>query len=245
MASRFFVVAAFVLTLPPGPVIAQQSTPDPREAQIDKVVNGLNSLDPGTRLAAFEEAMAGSDATLRRLALSTAFASSDADLRTIALDKAMASVTTFVVQITGTGTSSCTGFNCKNAFQNGLGSSFEVRMAHFDASAGTFDGWSSFSGREETAASQRARASVWPQPSPQYEPITHPGSVAGGRLSFEVDASDLGGWTLGYRPEAHCSGVAQLEGGDAVLKGSMTCSAHDGYAYSDTENFSIEVNVLG
>ncbi|MHB8462430.1 MAG: hypothetical protein ACYDA1_07265 [Vulcanimicrobiaceae bacterium] len=251
MTSKLFLVATFLLlALVTQATIAQQTTPDARETKINSVINGLNSLDPATRIATFEEAMASSDSTLRRVALSTAFASSDADLRSIALDKAIASVTTFVVQIDGTGPSSCAQpvlRSCKGPFQNGLGSEFEVRMTNFNSSRGTFDAVSSFSGRKETAASLVAASrDSYPAPPIEYEPISHQGSVAGGRLSFEVDASGLGDWPdTDSNTRAHCSGVARLEGGNAILKGSMTCNARDTLGFHDTENFSIEINVLG
>ncbi len=251
MTNKLFLITTFLLlAFVPHATIAQQATPDARETKINSVINGLNSLDPATRIATLEEALAGSDSTLRRVALSTAFASSDADLRSIALDKAIASVSTFVVQIVGTGTSSCSKLglgSCKALFQNGLGSEFEVRMTHFNSEQGTFDALSSFSGRKETAASRAAAsADTYPAPPIEYETIAHQGSVAGGRLSFKVDASGLGVWSNNYaKLRAHCSGVARLEGGNAILKGSMTCNAGDAMGFYDTENFSIEINVLG
>ncbi len=182
-----------------------------RQAQIDRIRDGLNSPDPTKRLVTLEQAVATKDRTLRRVALSTAFASADSDLRSAALGVAVASSSTFVVDIV-----TADGSNSSHWITTKLGSSFEVQMLSFDAGRNTFQTTSSFS---------RSKAT---------------GAVSGDRLSFATNIGRLffdGGVN-------ECRGVARLQGGSALLKGSLSCTAQlDGYNVA-SENYAITIDML-
>ena len=168
-----------------------------RQAQIDRIRDGLNSPDPTKRLVTLEQAVATKDRTLRRVALSTSFASADSDLRSAALGAAAASSSTFVVDIVSPEAS-----NGSHWITTRLGSSFEVQMQSFDAGRNTFQTTSSYS---------RSKAT---------------GAVSGDRLSFEINVE-----RLFYDASVNqCRGVARLQGGSALLKGSLSCTVQlDGY----------------
>jgi hypothetical protein len=167
-----------------------------RQAQIERVRDGLNSPDPTKRLITLEQAVAAKDATIRRVALSTAFASSDGDLRSAALVAAIGSAATFAVDITGADKS---GNNGRTSALQGLGPSFEVRVQQFDRSSETF--------KASTSASAWNGKVRW-----------MPGSVSGDRLTFEINTS-----RLYHSDDVGCSGVARLQGGTTHLVGTMTC----------------------
>ena len=104
-----------------------------RQAQIDRIRDGLNSPDPTKRVVTLEQALASKDAVLRRIALSAALASSDSDLRSMALAAAVRSAGTFVVDVSR-GTS---------VFK--VPPSFEVRIKKFDILTGQFEASSALS----------------------------------------------------------------------------------------------------
>jgi hypothetical protein len=58
-----------------------------------------------------------------------------------------------------------------------------------------------------------------------------PGAVSGDRLSFNVDMYNVD-W-------GECRGVAQLKPGEAMLKGSMSCSVR-----FDSESYAIQIDIL-
>jgi hypothetical protein len=195
-AIRLLVLGLFVLlAASPSVAAGPPFNAAQRQAQIERIRDGLNSPDPTKRLVTLEQALAAKDATIRRVALSTAFASSDGDLRAAALVAAVGSAPTFVVDITGADKANDSKYS-----STGLGASFEVRIQQFDRSTGIF--------KASTSASY-----LYNEP-----PRLLPGSVSGDRLNFEFSTDRLAGMH-----GAGCSGVARLQGGTTRLTGTMTC----------------------
>jgi hypothetical protein len=186
-----------------------------RQAQIDRIRDGLNSPDPTKRLVTLEQAVAMKDRTLRRVALSTAFASTDSDLRSTALGAAVASSATFVVDITGPMANETHWITTK------VGSSFEVQIHSFDAGRNAFQTSSSFSVNKAN------------------------GAVSGDRLSFDINVGRLFyGSPLSKDIVNQCRGVARLQGGSPLLKGSLSCTVQlDGYQQA-SENYAITIDML-
>jgi hypothetical protein len=186
-----------------------------RQAQIDRVRDGLNSPDPTKRLVTLEQAIAMKDRTLRRVALSTAFASADSDLRSAALGAAVASSATFVVDIVGAESS-----NSSHQITSKLGSSFEVQILGFDAGRNAF------------------------QTSSSYSIGKSSGAVSGDRLSFDISVARLFYHSQFSEIVNQCRGVARLQGGSALLKGSLSCTMQlDGYQQV-SENYAITIDML-
>ena len=71
-----------------------------RAQQLRRVIDGLNSPDPVTRLVTLEEAMGSDDANLKRMAIDTALSSSDKTLRAAAMNAALSDKPSFVIEIT-------------------------------------------------------------------------------------------------------------------------------------------------
>jgi hypothetical protein len=158
-AALVVLLIAGATLFPPAAGAQQAGSAAQRRAQFNRVIDGLNSPDPATRLATLEQAVGGKDANLRRVALSTAFASSDTVLRSAALSAAIASASTFVAEL-----SSAQGQG-KRVLQ-ATGGNLEVRIVRFDRATNTF----MTSSRFTVAANGRASQ----------------GAVSGDRLSFSV-----------------------------------------------------------
>jgi hypothetical protein len=194
-----------------------------RQAQIDRVRDGLNSPDPTKRLVTLEQAVATKDRTLRRVALSTAFASADSDLRSAALGAAVASSATFVVDITNPDPA-----NTSHWITARLGASFEVRIERFDAGRNAFEASSSSSLVKANGAVQ----SLF-------------GAVSGDRLSFDVN---IGRVFSANANSNQCRGVARLQGGSPLLRGSLNCVMQLEGAWTGSnhwsENYAITIDML-
>jgi hypothetical protein len=113
----------------PSPALRSHLSAEQRKAQFDRVEDGLNSLDPTTRLVTLEAAVNSGDLLLRRLALTTAFKSSDPMMRSEALRAAIASTATFVVSISQTRPTHSSFMKLMR---------FEVHVSRFNKSDGTF-----------------------------------------------------------------------------------------------------------
>ena len=57
-----------------------------RAEQMRRIIDGLNSADPVTRLITLEEALATNDKNLKRIAIQSAMANADANLRSAAIE---------------------------------------------------------------------------------------------------------------------------------------------------------------
>ena len=173
-SARAFLVGGLIAFASAGapsrlPASAAEYTPSAaeRRAQINRVLDGLNSPDPTTRIIMLEEATASKDGNIRRIALSTALASSDPDLRGAALVAAVRSAPMFVVELTAT-----TGSD--SVVRSGTGGGLEVRISRFDRSANTFRTSSRYAAgaiNETGTASQ--------------------GAISGDRLSFSINLFQL------------------------------------------------------
>lgn len=183
-----------------------------RRAQINRVIDALNSPDPTTRIITLEEATASKDANLRRIALSTAFASADPDLRGAALTAAVRLAPVFVVDIAS---------GPAGEVRQGTGASFEVRINKFDRGTNTF--------RTSSRYSRNPNASY--AGTPVNEGASQ-GAVTGDRISFSVDL-----FQINYQ----CSGVARLQGGTTSLKGTMSCTIVSGYFKTESYDIKIDV----
>ncbi|MEA2667039.1 MAG: hypothetical protein QOI11_3983 [Candidatus Eremiobacteraeota bacterium] len=154
------VLTAVALLGASSPTTSQQTiSPAERRAQINRVLDGLNSPDPTTRLVTLESAAAGSDANLRRIALSTAFASSDSVLRAAALTATLGTSATFVVDMAPV--------QGGQGVLQGTGGSFEVRVLRFNRATGSFESATRFAKRNETL-------------------VPFPAAVSGDRISFDA-----------------------------------------------------------
>jgi hypothetical protein len=109
-----------------------------------------------------------------------------------------------------------------------MGSSFEVRITYFNAGRNAFDASTSSSAFAPNGAVQ-----------------TRFGAVSGDRLSFDVN---IGRVFPANAANNQCRGVARLQGGSALLKGSLNCTMTIEGAWVGNpffaENYSIAVDML-
>lgn len=166
-------IAILVSSAQFSPASAQAHSAADRRAQIGRVVDGLNSPDPATRLTTLEQALASTDRNLRNVAVTTAFASSDAVLRSAALGATIASAPTFVVDVDQSGQGG------EPSAARAIGKSFEVRLVRFNRARNTF----------ETSSGSLTRAG-------EYS-FRQQGAVAGDRLSFSVVLSQAARYCSG------------------------------------------------
>lgn len=167
-----------------------------RAQVMNRIVDGINSPDPVTRLITLEQAMATKDKNLHRIALTAAFSSSDVALRTAAIEAVFASKATFSVELTGmaAGTKD-------PAFIEKSGGRMDVWVRGFDPATGNFEARSNFS--------------FWNNVTKDYAVL--PGNLSGDRLSFSVNTNELGGGG------STCTGSAIAAGASALMNGSITC----------------------
>ncbi len=197
------------------PAFAQQPpSAAERRAQINRVIDGLNSPDPATRLATLEQAVARKDANLRRVALSTAFASSDNVLRSAALSAAIGSASTFVVEM------DLSGQGGQGGAMRATSGNLEVRILRFDKATGTF------------ATSSRYAKDVFGNGG---NALASQGAVSGDRISFSVALPQV---------KYECSGVARLQGSGSTMKGSMSCTYVIYSPPPPSEDYSITIDAL-
>jgi len=185
-------------------------SPADRQAQLSRVEDGLNSGDQATRISTLEAAVAANDPDLRQFALNQSIAQTkDPVLRGAAFRAIIGSAASFVVTLTKNFSS---GFMTRGGARiqaDGLaaatGGSFEVHIANFDRTSGTFRAYSSFSVNLGKL-------------------YVGDGTISGQRLSFRVPGYD-------YADVNACSGTVILSADRPVLVGSMACPAHQ-EAYS-------------
>ncbi|MEA2667040.1 MAG: hypothetical protein QOI11_3984 [Candidatus Eremiobacteraeota bacterium] len=197
------------------PASAQQ-TPSAaqRQAQINRVIDGLNSPDPAARLATLEQAVGGKDANLRRVALSTAFASSDGVLRSAALSAAVGSASSLVVEMSPSGQSQ------EGGALRATAGNLEFRIVRFDRTTNTF------------ATSSRFAVDVFGNSGNAH---ASQGSVSGDRISFSVALTQV---------KYECSGVARLQGSGTTMKGTMSCTYVLYTPPPPSENYAITIDAL-
>ena len=189
-----------------------------RAAQMRRVVEGLNSADPVTRIITFEDAMATKDKNIQRIALQTAFASSDLALRSAAMEGVMANKSALLIKI-----KTYAEENRRHVLKATEGQ-LNLRIAEFDAASGNFLTYSNVSYRERVPNSSRNAR----------RPIVHAGNFSGDRISFEVN---IGGGGGGSNSET-CVGAASLGESGSVLTGTMSCSG------GGRGRYGIEIDLL-
>lgn len=137
-----------------------------RAQQMQRVVDGINSPDPVTRMVALEDALANGDKNLKRMAISTALASSDQTLRTAGVEAAFSQKNSFVIEFTS-------GVKDKMSYWEKSGGLIEVQIKDFDPNTGAFMGSTPFSTVIDN------------------QKVYLPGTVSGDRISFYVNVGDL------------------------------------------------------
>lgn len=164
-----------------------------------RVIEGLNSADPVTRIITFEEAMARGDKNLERIALQKAFTSSDVTLRSTALETVMSTKTTFVMEV-------ATQSNTVQSeqFMASTGGAINVQITDFDKATGDFFMHSNLSRRDRDRETR------------EYSLRRHKANFSGDRISFEINlgSSDL---------DDTCKGTATLGPSGSALVGTMSC----------------------
>ena len=189
-----FLVMVMALAVP-SPARAQDSE---RAQQLRRVIDGLNSPDPVTRLVTLEEAMGSDDANLKRMAIGTALSSSDQTLRASAMSAALSEKPSFVVEITGTSEGRKHHIS---TILNGTGGRIEASIVQFDRSTGAFLLTSSHSRHDEDGSH-----------------ITR-GAVSGDRISFDINIRNIHPSSKGY-----CRGSVRARDDTSVLIGRMSCA---------------------
>lgn len=168
-----------------------------RAEQMRRIIDGLNSADPVTRLITLEEALAANDKNLKRIAIQSAMANADANLRSAAIEGVFASKSAYTIDI-----KSAQNENRSYILTNS-GGQIDIRIEQFDSNTGDFLGYSSFSYKEKIPNSTRR------------QPRAHKGNFSGDRLTFKLDINELHNST--------CSGTLQSNEGSSLLTGNMTC----------------------
>ena len=179
-----------------APVSAAQTTD--RAQVMNRIVDGINSPDPVTRMLTLERAMATKDKNLQRMALAAAFASSDLALRTAAIEAVFSLKTTFSVEFTGMmpGT--------KDArFIEKSGGRLDIWVRGFDANTGNFQAHSNFS--------------YWNNITKDY--TLSPGNLSGDRLSLSVNVYKLGSGG------ASCTGSVVAKDASTLMTGTLICES--------------------
>jgi|TARA_R110002051_G_scaffold273714_2_gene334378 hypothetical protein len=139
-----------------------------RAQQMQRVVDGLNSPDPVTRMVTLEDALANGDKNLKQIAISTALASSDQTVRTAAVEAAFSQKPSFVIEFVA-------GPEGKMDYWESTGGSIEVQIKDFNKDTGTFMGTTPY-------ATSRDKQRVYKL-----------GAISGDRISFDVSVGGFAG----------------------------------------------------
>jgi len=191
------------------PILASQgSSIAHRKAAITRTISGISSPDPATRLATFEDAMAGSDANLKRVAMSAAFSSSDAVLRSAALRAWIHTTVSFVVRITATDPREQQFYTSSSS--DPVAAGFVVAIRPGVKGTDTFLAHTDYS------------KLIW-----NGDVLQRYGDVSGDRLSFSVNMEMMPSNFNNTRETfnvTQCNSVATLQNTGATLSGTMTCT---------------------
>ncbi len=197
----YFLAGCLSILLGAGIAGAQESS---RVQVLQRVVDGLNSASPVTRIATLEDAMATGDANIQNLALQTAFASSDPVLQKAAARAAFSTKKSFIVNIEIKPDYKPDGYALGK-----MAGKVEVYVDKFNPSTGEFQARSNF-----TALITEDGRTFYP---------TYPGHFSGSRVSFTVDMKRVRNTGKGI-----CRGAASVKAGDPVLVGTMSCEFYSG-----------------
>lgn len=168
-----------------------------RAEQMRRIIDGLNSADPVTRLITLEDAIATKDKNLKRIAIQTAMANADPTLRSAAIEGVFASKKTFTMDIKSAQQENRAFVLTKS------GGQIDMKITNFESSSGDFLGYSSFSDQENIPNTNKRR------------PKTYVGNFSGDRLTFKIDIRQLHPTT--------CIGTLQANEGSSLLTGNMSC----------------------
>ncbi|MEH6809403.1 MAG: hypothetical protein V7651_11150 [Hyphomonas oceanitis] len=167
-----------------------------RAAILERIVDGLNSPDPVSRLITLEGAFESKDQTIRRLAAQTALSSSDYNLRSASLEYLLASKPSYLVTLDRDS-------EHKNEVWDFVGGVIDVSVVGFAKGTGEFLAVSSHSALDRKNSTQ----------------IAGRGNLAGDRLSFAVN---IKGTTYNSTlNECKAAGVLQPTG--SIVSGSLIC----------------------
>lgn len=173
-----------------------------RAAEINRVIDALNSPDPAVRLAGMEDVFARADGGLRKVAMQIALSSDDPVLRGSAVENFFAHSKHFNVNIVGSSTES-------QQMNSASGGWFTVRIENYDPKSGIFSSWSSHADeRSDISGVKRL--------------VMMPSDVRAGRVNF---ATDIG--KLLVNRAGHCQGTAALDAGRPVMVGKLVCTIKD------------------
>lgn len=162
MKLKAFCICAAVLAV----AAAAQAQSGERAQEMQRVVDGLNSPDPVTRMITLEDVMERGDRNIKRVAIAAALASSDHTLRTAGLEAAFSEKPSFVIEFVA-------GAEGYMHYWERSGGSIEVVVSDFNSDTGTFLGHTPFSERKNGQI------------------VKLPGTMSGDRISFNVDVKDL------------------------------------------------------
>ncbi len=173
-----------------------------RAEQMRRIIDGLNSADPVTRLITLEEALATNDKNLKRIAIQSAMANADANLRSAAIEGVFATKSAYTIDIKSAQQENRSSILTKS------GGQIDLRIEKFDSNTGDFLGYSSFSYREKIPNTNKRR------------PQAFRGNFSGDRLNFKVSIYNL--------IQSDCTGTLEANEGSSILSGNMTCSRNQG-----------------
>lgn len=202
---RFFLTILTFSLMVLGPAVAQSD----REAELRRVTDNLNSIDPIKRVVALEEAMAAKDPLLRAIAIRTAMASSDVTLRSVALSETIKTKSTLILKITGFKDDGDS--NSRYLIEHTPGS-LDLVISDLNAETGDFYVHSSFS-------------SLRSEKNGKMEPRKEPANFSGDRLSFTLNIGNV----LSTYDDHVCRGTTHLKEGSSLLTGTMNCLGYGNY----------------
>lgn len=168
-----------------------------RAEQMRRIIDGLNSADPVTRLITLEEALATNDKNLKRIAIQSAMANADANLRSAAIEGVFGSKQSYTIDIKSSREEN------RSYLLDKSGGQIDLRIVNYKPETGDFLGYSSYSFMESVSGSTKRR------------PKAFGGNFSGDRLNFKIDTYNL--------HRSTCTGTLEASEGSSVLSGNMTC----------------------
>jgi len=168
-----------------------------RAEQMRRIIDGLNSADPVTRLITLEEALATNDKNVKRIAIQSAMANADANLRSAAIEGVFSSKNAYTIDIKSAQEEN------RSFVLTESGGQIDLRIEKFNTNTGDFLGYSSFSYREKIPNTNKRR------------PRAFRGNFSGDRLNFKISIYDL--------INRECTGTLEANEGSSILSGNMTC----------------------
>lgn len=196
-------------------LVAPAQAQSERAEQMRRVIDGLNSADPVTRIITLEEAISSNDKAIMRIAIQTAISSSDTTLRTMAVEGILSTKNSLTIELIS--------YQDDRAryILDRSGGQIDLKIVDYDKNSGDFLTYSSFSAiRNIPNSSKRG-------------PLTNSANFSGDRLSFTVNVGEIA-----TTFSKNCVGIAQANDGSSVMSGQMSC---DG---GTNGVFGIEIDVL-